>query len=108
MSYVTEKAVAMTTPVEQLLAELEAEYYWVRCDTMPDGRARVRIERHSGRTFHDYRSTTTSAAGMATAVRRAYLKVQEADRAGEIEPVRKERAAEWLQRVKGGEPCPST
>ena len=103
MSHFTENAAVMATPVRGILTVLEEQFFWVRCDTLPDGRARVRIERYSGRTFCDYRATTTSTGGMNTAIRRAYLKLLEADRAGEIDPVREDRAAEWLQRVKDSE-----
>jgi len=86
-------------PVEQLLAKLEAEHYLVRRDTLPDGRARVRIERHSGRTFHDYRATTTSTAGMETAIRRAYRKLRDAEAVGEVNAIRcEDLAAEFVRR----------
>lgn len=97
MSYLSEANLS----VEQLLAELEAERYLVRRDMLPDGRARVRIERHSGRTFHDYRATTTSTSGMNTAIRRAYQKLRDAESAGAVDEIRDpDLAADYVRRNK--------
>jgi len=67
-----------------LLDEMRAAGFTVRKDQTSDGRYRVRVERHSGRTFHDYRATTRSASSMNAAIRAAYRKWQAALDAGEI------------------------
>jgi hypothetical protein len=72
------------TPYMELVNDLEAEGFAVRLDKVRGDVARVRVERHTGRTFYDYRETTESTAGYSTAVLRAWHKVQDAKADGEI------------------------
>jgi aspartokinase len=63
------------------LADMGCE---VRLDQTTAHAYRVRVELHTGRTFYDYRATTTATSSMTTAVRRAVRKFHEARLAGEI------------------------